>query len=64
MNQKRQQINQWLWDNNYKEYFDSFDLFTYDPHCIINWDSAQQVIPVFEKIGINCTVKIKGESNG
>lgn len=62
MNQKKQQINQWLWDNNYKEYFDCFDLFTSDPHCIINWDSAQQVIPVFEKIGINCTVKIKGES--
>lgn len=62
MNQKENELNRWLWDNNYKEYFDHFDLFSSEPHCIINWDSAQQVIPVFEKIGINCTIKVKGET--
>lgn len=62
MNQKKQEIDKWLWDNGYRKYFESFDLFTNEPTCTINWDSAQQVIPVFEDIGINCTVKIKGET--
>ena len=62
MNDKKHEIDKWLWDNGYRKYFESFDLFTNEPTCIINWDSAQQVIPVFEDIGINCTVKIKGET--
>lgn len=62
MNQKKLEIDRWLWDNGYKQYFDSFDLFTNEPTCRINWDSAQQVIPVFENIGINCTIKVKGET--
>ena len=58
---KKKALNNWLWENNYKQYFDTYDLFTNEPNCIINWDSASQVIPVFEKIGINCEVNVKGE---
>lgn len=62
MNQKKAELDKWLWDNGYKEYFESFDLFTNEPTCIVNWNSAKQVIPIFEKVGINCTVKVKGET--
>lgn len=58
----KQSIDKWLWDNDYKEYFDCMDLFSNEPHCTINWDSPQQVIPLFEQLGINCTIKDKGES--
>lgn len=58
---KKRALNNWLWENNYKQYFDTYDLFTNEPHCTINWDSSSQVIPLFETIGINCEVNVKGE---
>lgn len=32
---------------------DLFTGFDTEPHCIINWNSAAQVIPLFKEIGIN-----------
>lgn len=58
---KEKELSNWLWENGYKKYFDCFDLFSNEPHCTINWRSAQQVIPVFEQLGINCTINVKGE---
>jgi DNA polymerase-1 len=53
-------INKWLIDNDFGEYFGTYDLFTGEPECIINWDSPKQVIQLFEKIGINCDKVDKG----
>ena len=55
-------LNQWLYDNDYKEYIASANLFSEGYESTINWDSPAQVIPLFEKIGIDCTVKVKGET--
>lgn len=60
--EKKRLLNNWLWENNYKEYFSYYDLFTNEPQCIINWSSSKQVIPLFEKLGVNCTVKVNGET--
>ena len=54
-------LNNWLWDNGYKKYFDGIpDLFSGEMKCILNWNSSKQVIELFENIGINCTIKEKG----
>lgn len=55
-------LNQWLYDNGYREFIGSANLFTGGLESTINWDSPLQVIPLFEKIGIDCTIKIKGET--
>lgn len=34
-----------------------FDGFNTKPQCIINWNSAKQVIPLFEELGFNLLVK-------
>lgn len=59
---KKELLDEWLWNNGYKKYFSNYDLFTNKPQCIINWNSSKQLIPLFEEIGINCTIKVKGES--
>lgn len=61
MQQKEKELNDWLWNNGYAKYFQSYDLFSGEPICTINWNSSKQVIPLFEEIGINCTIVIKGE---
>ena len=30
--------------------------------CTLNWNSSQQVIKLFEEIGIPCEIKVKGET--
>lgn len=55
-------LNKWLYDNNYKEYIDSSNLFFEGYESLINWNSPSQIIPLFKKIGIDCTIKIKGET--
>lgn len=56
----RDTINDWLFNNDYKNYFGTLDLFTSKPECTINWDSPKQVINLFESIGINCDKVDKG----
>lgn len=46
-----------LTGNKYKG---TIDLFSNEPECLINWDSPSQVIPLFESLGIDCTVVEKG----
>lgn len=36
-----------------------FDGFNLDPQCIINWNSAKQVIPLLEELGFDLLVKDK-----
>ena len=31
-------------------------MFSFDPACIVDWNSPQQVAPVFKKLGFNTTV--------
>lgn len=38
---------------------DLWDGFDTKPHCIINWDSPKQVIPLFEFLGFNLEAKDK-----
>lgn len=47
--------NYLYYDLKQHQYFGTLDLFSNTPSCIINWDSPKQVIPLFEKLGINCT---------
>ena len=57
-----QGLNQYLWDNNFKEYFDSqLNLFSEERICMMNWNSSTQVVPFFNKLGINTTEFKKGE---
>ena len=61
VSEKLTALNNWLWDNGYKKYFDGIpDLFSGEMKCILNWNSSKQVIELFENIGINCTIKEKG----
>jgi DNA polymerase-1 len=58
---KRNELTQWLKDNNYTEYFSPMiNIFTGERECTLNWDSPLQVIKLFESIGINCTIVDKG----
>lgn len=55
-------LNRYLYyDLKLYKYFGSGSLFSDVPECLINWSSSQQVIPVFESLGINCTFYVKGE---
>lgn len=38
---------------------DLFEGFNTDPQCKINWNSAKQVIPLFEELGFNLLIKDK-----
>lgn len=54
-------LNKWLMDNGHMEFFDgAADLFTGERACKINWSSQKQVIPVFEKLGLDLWVEEKG----
>ena len=34
----------------------SFSLFSFEPKCIVDWNSPKQVVPVFKKLGFNTTI--------
>lgn len=53
-------LNDWIVRNGWTDFMEhQLDLF--EPvGCNINWASPKQVIALFEKIGINCTVVEKG----
>ena len=53
-------LNQWVIDNVPEYNTGMHDLFSDYIDVNINWNSQQQVIPLFEKLGINCTLKEKG----
>lgn len=58
---KKEKLEEYLFTHGGSKYKGTIDMFTGKPECIINWKSAQQVIPVFESFGINCTIKEKGK---
>ena len=61
LQEKETQLNNWVVEHfpNNKKYTyvnlqgDLFLGFDTTPKCIINWNSAQQVIPLFEELGFN-----------
>ena len=62
LHKQKEELNDWLWDNKFYDYFDkSFDLFSNKQTCTINWNSPKQLIPFFESMGVNCTIVEKGE---
>ena len=61
LEEAKNNLESWLWDNGYKHYFSAYNLFAEKPECTINWNSEQQVIPLFKEIGVNCTVIEEGK---
>jgi len=59
-NNKKNLLEDYLFTHGGERYKGSLDIFTGKPECLINWKSAQQVIPVFKSFGIDCTTKEKG----
>jgi len=60
--EKKKALDQWLVDNGQTKYFSGMlDMFSGQQDCILNWDSPKQVINLFESLGVNCTIKVKGE---
>jgi DNA polymerase I-like protein with 3'-5' exonuclease and polymerase domains len=56
----RTELNNYLKDNGFDEYFDNqLDLFSNDLKCLLNWDSSNQVVKFFKKLGINTVIKDK-----
>lgn len=56
----KQKLNDYvvnLGDSDFIE--DQLDLFNTTPACTINWDSPKQVVKLFKKLGVNCTIKDK-----
>ena len=61
--ERKQELDSWLLTNGYNKYFSGIrDLFTGEMDCILNWNSSQQVIKLFEELGIPCEVKVRGET--
>lgn len=56
-----QELNKYLYEHGGSKYFLQYNLFSEFPDCMLNWNSASQIIPVFEELGINCTVNEHGE---
>lgn len=60
-NLRKEELESYLFTHGGKRYQGTIDMFTGKPECLINWNSAKQVIPLFEAFGINCSTKEKGE---
>lgn len=61
--QSEKNLNQYILDNNMSAYIDpQLDLFSTERTVNINWNSDKQVKPLFKDLGINVTVKEKGET--
>lgn len=59
--EKKTELDNWLLENGHTKYFSGMlDMFSGKPDCILNWNSSQQVVALFESLGINCTIKDKG----
>lgn len=55
-------LNKYILDNNISKYIDAqLDLFSTERKVSINWNSDKQVKPLFKELGINISVKEKGE---
>ena len=57
------ELNEWVENSNYSSKYcsintqgDLFSGFDTKPRCHINWTSSQQVIPLFEELGLNLKV--------
>jgi len=51
------QLDEWVINNKLSNYIDSqLDLFQTKKHCLINWSSPKQVIPLFKELGVNTEV--------
>lgn len=57
------ELNEWVENSNYSSKYcsintqgDLFSGFDTKPRCHINWTSSQQVIPLFEELGLNLRV--------
>jgi DNA polymerase-1 len=47
-------LNDYLWDSEYKQYFDTqLNLFSTERMCLMNWSSPKQVLDFFNSLGIN-----------
>lgn len=57
-----QTLNDWVITYGNPKYIiqnwqgDLFTSFDTEPKCAIDWNSSQQVVPLFEELGLNCSV--------
>lgn len=59
--QLREKLDAYIIENNYEKFIDrQADLFNPGLHTSINWNSAAQVIQLFEMMGVNVEVVDKG----
>ena len=61
LDQCKKDLDNYLYTHGFTRFFLQYDLFSDIPECTLNWNSPKQIIPVFEELGINCTVIEKGE---
>ena len=55
-----ERLNNWIIENDQRKYIDTqLDLFNDKSKCKINWNSEQQVIPLFKDLGVNTKTKDK-----
>jgi len=57
----QEELEDYLYSITENRFKGTLNMFTGRPECLINWDSPKQVIPLFESLGINCTIKQKGK---
>lgn len=59
--ESKQQLDKFIIDNNYHKYIDTqLDLFSSEEKILINWNSDQQVKPLFKELDIDIVVYEKG----
>ncbi len=57
----KKELDKYIVDNNLSKYIDTqLDLFSSEAKILINWNSDQQVKPLFKDLGINVIVYEKG----
>jgi DNA polymerase I len=56
-------LNAYIWEQNIEGYKDTqLDMFSTDQqNTLINWSSSKQVVKLFKKLGIPCTITEKGK---
>jgi DNA polymerase I len=60
LKQAEEKLDMWVMEHSMAHYIKS-QLSLFDaPQCSINWASPQQVIQIFEELGVDCTVVEKG----
>lgn len=56
-------LDNYVLENKIHPFVGTLDLFTQEPHCVIEWSSQNQVVPLFKKLGIPTKILDKDKTN-